>query len=941
MNQVFVTKLDTAGNAVWASKVVSTRNNSGNGIEFSKKTGLLVVAGKMGGSMGFDGGISLTSSNGTDNIFVGKIDTLGTWISATKITTAATLAFGGLAIDANDNMFVSFSTYIQNSTPINAYKADGTTVSSNFITGLNITSATGGLIYIARISSDYSTSSKWVYQTYQTVAYNNCVAVGKDNNPVFIFNYKGVNQQASYQVRKLSNDLTTNNAIWARNVGGTYFNPGGVVVDKDTTTSVLFGSTGGTLDNTSSGASTINLPAGANFHLARINSKGQWLANPNSGTNGANLTIDGIVNNGGLGIDTTTKEIRAGVNLAYLNFTAANLSLNPKAPLAQGKHDAFLLKYGCVNAGFFTQPKDSLACPSGTIYAKVEALGSNLTYTWKKNNTIIGTNAAIYSKASAAFADSGSYKVDVRSVCFKDTTYATSNIVKLGVKADIQILQQPIGDTLCFGDSINLKVKATGYGLKYVWTPYNCNGCNYSTLDYYKIKTTNVNQANSYNVVITDVCSRTKTSNNATIVLETPITNNTITASATTCEQGVFTLSTAPTSTGNYESGNTNRTYTPKYIYNWKKDNVTIPNSNVNPFVKSNASSSDIGNYVVEVTTRGCKNKSVSAAFSLNVNTVNNPYNSASNLKFFMPFNGTFADESGVTNFVTSSTTPFIADRNAVANSAINFTTANNTNQIRVKDSLFSKSTIGTLSFWFKTSAFNQVLFGMQDKALNATPSAAIVNAYIDYSGFFRGALYTANFNNTALKNYSSKTVVNDNKWHNVVITYNTNTQSIFIDGILQYTVSAAIATSATISTKTYLLTVAQFGATAATGTASYTYLNNGSAFVGQLDDISVHGVAYDACDVARLYTLGITSTPVGIEENTLKTSFSIAPNPFENDLILNSEKAYGKVTIADITGKIVVETVKTESEIKINTAQLPSGIYFVKLGNEVIKVVK
>ena len=634
--------------------------------------------------------------------------------------------------------------------------------------------------------------------------FNNGVAVGPDNKPVFNFSFRAYQGQSNYQVRKLSNDLTTNTAIWARNIGGTYFVPAGIVIDKDTTTSVLFGTTGGTLDNTGSGASTINLATGMNFYLARINSKGQWSSNTNIGVSGVNYTPEGIFLYGGICTDSITKEIRVGVNLSYQNFKAGYQSLNPKAPLIYNKLDAFVLKYGCVKVGFYNQPKDSLACPNGTIYAAVEALGSNFIYSWKKNNVSIGTNSPFYSKTEAAFADSGYYKVDISSVCFKDTTYAKSDSVKLGVKLAPVILTQPKGDTLCIGKYAKLGVKAKGYGITYLWSYTGCSNCVMSTTDSMSTIINSKYNVSSYFVTVKDVCNRTITSDYAPIIAETAITDYSTTSEGNTCLEGAIRLTSTATTIG---YPNTTVTYVPKLKYTWKLNNVVIPNYNLSYIEKSNATYSDSGNYSLEISNTGCKTPVKTPAVKVVIATPVTSFNSGNSLNVYFPFNNDFKDESTVRNYSATSTATFTVDKNAIPNSSANFATAAIANSVKLPDSTFTKSAIGTLSFWIKTSVANQVVWGMQNKALTASPNVTVINGYIDYNGYYRGGMYTGSaFTTTVTNKTVSKVIVNDNKWHNITITYKTNTQSTYIDGQLQYTIASPLATFATKSFVDYPL---------------------------------------------------------------------------------------------------------------------------------------
>lgn len=67
-------------------------------------------------------------------------------------------------------------------------------------------------------------------------------------------------------------------------------------------------------------------------------------------------------------------------------------------------------------ASFSTGLADTTAVTAGqTLTLTVVAAGGDYSYQWYKNgNAISGANAATYSKASAAAADSGTYKVVVQ-----------------------------------------------------------------------------------------------------------------------------------------------------------------------------------------------------------------------------------------------------------------------------------------------------------------------------------------------------------------------------------------------------------------------------------------------------------------------------------------------------------------------------------------------
>ena len=77
-----------------------------------------------------------------------------------------------------------------------------------------------------------------------------------------------------------------------------------------------------------------------------------------------------------------------------------------------------------------------------------------------------------------------------------------------------------------------------------------------------------------------------------------------------------------------------------------------------------------------------------------------------------------------------------------------------------------------------------------------------------------------------------------------------------------------------------------------------------------------------------------ITITIVGIDEKDNQNNLVIYPNPTSNYLtIVNGGLGVKELTIVDLLGK----TVKTSSTNKnsINVAELPSGVYFIKISTK------
>jgi hypothetical protein len=66
----------------------------------------------------------------------------------------------------------------------------------------------------------------------------------------------------------------------------------------------------------------------------------------------------------------------------------------------------------------------------------------------------------------------------------------------------------------------------------------------------------------------------------------------------------------------------------------------------------------------------------------------------------------------------------------------------------------------------------------------------------------------------------------------------------------------------------------------------------------------------------------------------------SVYPNPFAESIVIDVV-ADGKVTIYDLSGKAVVSTTVQAGSNRINTAALSKGVYVLKQGTNVVKIVK
>jgi hypothetical protein len=112
---------------------------------------------------------------------------------------------------------------------------------------------------------------------------------------------------------------------------------------------------------------------------------------------------------------------------------------------------------------------------------------------------------------------------------------------------------------------------------------------------------------------------------------------------------------------------------------------------------------------------------------------------------------------------------------------------------LQLPDDLVSSTTTLSFSLWFKTSTAGQVLLSTGTSELGSSdPSTAAVPVlYIGTNGSLYGQLPTGDIDPMA-----STAAVDDGQWHHVVITGDTGSQSLYLDGQLVGSVGGTISDS-------------------------------------------------------------------------------------------------------------------------------------------------
>ncbi len=165
------------------------------------------------------------------------------------------------------------------------------------------------------------------------------------------------------------------------------------------------------------------------------------------------------------------------------------------------------------------QSQSQQVCEGANVTLEVQAVGGQLEYQWRKDGQPIpGATEPQLRFQAIQLADSGTYDVIVSGLCGPSVT---SEPIHLRVLAIPQIVQQPVSQTVCTGDTVLLAVVAQGDGLSYQWYKDGnlISGANSSTLQLFNVTEAD---AGSYQVIVSGSCSPAAVSDPAILTVLSP-----------------------------------------------------------------------------------------------------------------------------------------------------------------------------------------------------------------------------------------------------------------------------------------------------------------------------------------------------------------------------------------------------------------------------------
>lgn len=288
----------------------------------------------------------------------------------------------------------------------------------------------------------------------------------------------------------------------------------------------------------------------------------------------------------------------------------------------------------------------------------------------------------------------------------------------------------------------------------------------------------------------------------------------------------------------------------------------------------------------------------------------------------YWPFTGNANDVSGNGNNGTVSGATPTNDRFGNVNYAYSFYGNNDYVEIATNNSSFDSQTY-TISFWYKTNAAPYTGFYPRAIISRSNSSGSPSNVYDNYSIFEGGGTIALNYQGVGtLINSPSGidwvTQLNNNSWHLLNVTVNTDSLKAYVDGIL-------------VNKQPFIAGISFQNYSISIGKSNHTFW---SEYNGYLDDIGIWNRALTQQEVNDLYnTLNPTTA---IIENKNDLISSMYPNPTNDKIHIDFQKnkldSNYSLEILNTLGQVVFKSSNLEEKNSFDLSKLIKGIYFVRL---------
>ncbi|MEN6445428.1 MAG: SBBP repeat-containing protein [Candidatus Cloacimonas sp.] len=267
-SDIFVAKLDSNGNWLWAKQAGGTYNDEGNSISVDSK-GNSYVTGLFQGSTTF--GTTILTSSGNSDIFVAKLDSNGNWLWVKKAggTDYYDCSGNSIAVDAKGNSYVT------------GYFEDSATFGTT-----KLTSSGEDDIFVAKLDSNGNWL--WVKKAGGTSSYGGYGIAVDDIGNSYVTGY--FERIANFSTTTLTSsggrDIfvakldSKGNWLWAKQAGGTIADKGcSIAVDANGNSYI----TGYFSESATFGATTLTSSGDSDIFISKIGIPVYQVLSPNGG----------------------------------------------------------------------------------------------------------------------------------------------------------------------------------------------------------------------------------------------------------------------------------------------------------------------------------------------------------------------------------------------------------------------------------------------------------------------------------------------------------------------------------------------------------------------------------------------------------------------------------------------------------------------------------
>lgn len=577
-NSVYVVKLNgNTGYPIWAISLKSAGNSGtadiiATGIATHTDGSIYVGGSYLGTGLTFNLGTTFGSTTNASSTlvrdgFLLKLNTNGgsSWLQRTLGTnnSSANLdkSIYDVAVDANGNPVVvgffksgKITMYPGGTYTNNSYASGG--INDAFLASWT---PSGADIGISRYGTNYD--DDYLYGV-ELLADNNFAVCGQFSNSGVVNKIAASNRTITNTYSSTTTSYSAFYALDSDNLGNIYTT--GII-----TRSTTFGSNVLTLGSIQQ-----------DVVFGKITTSNNWEWVKNIGTSSASNT-----NDVGRSLVAISDD-----DLVIGGCFAETISLGSFSAQAQGNGDFFQARYAnCISTlNITSQPSAISQCGNtpATLYTLANVTS---TYQWYKNGAAInGATSNTYNFTIPLSDNGATFYCIVRESggCGIDTT----NTVTASLTSGFSISTQPLSQSICTGNNLNLSVDVTGTGLTYQWYKDGNLIINATNASYLVNSANNVDAGN-YTVDISTSNCGTVSSNSAAISVNTTTIITTQPVSLSACYGSSVQLTVSALGSN--------------LTYQWLKNNVNINNAVSSSITFPSSMMSTAGSYSV-IVTGGC-----------------------------------------------------------------------------------------------------------------------------------------------------------------------------------------------------------------------------------------------------------------------------------------------------------------------------------------------